>query len=156
MIGGLLVYANGVQAFITGFTSATSLTVSQSQTVTSQAYTIYYGGQQEDNSGNMCTAKQFYSQASNTYHYDGTTPTKKLTFALSAATAATTLTLNGQQSTSQTLNFPNITATDTLVVTTLAQTLTNKTLTGTTNTIRATQLGTTGSDVENVSFLLPE
>ena len=150
MIGGLLVYANGVQAFITGFTSATSLTVSQSQTVTSQAYTIYYGGQQEDNSGNMCTAKQFYSQASNTYHYDGTTPTKKLTFALSAATAATTLTLNGQQSTSQTLNFPNITATDTLVVTTLAQTLTNKTLTGTTNTIRATQLGTTGSDV-NVS-----
>jgi hypothetical protein len=147
MIGGLLVYTNGVQAFITGFTSTTSLTVVQSQTVTSQNYVIYYGGQQEDNTGNMCTAKASYSQASTTVIYDGTTSTKQLTFSLSSATASTTLTLAGQQSTSQTLSIPNVSSGDTITTLNTTQTLTNKTLTGTTNTIRATQLATTGSDV---------
>jgi len=129
MIGGLVVYANGTQAFVTGFTSGTSMSVTPSQTVTSQGYTIYYGGNQEDNNGNVSTSKLFYSQASNTYLFDGTTPTKRLTYDLSLATSSTTLTIVSQQSTSQTLNIPDITTTDTLVTSSLAQTLANKTLT---------------------------
>jgi hypothetical protein len=53
MVGGLIIYANGVKAFVTAFVSTTSLTVSQSATVTSQAYNLYYGGLQADNMGNL-------------------------------------------------------------------------------------------------------
>jgi hypothetical protein len=44
MVGGTITYANGMKASITAFVSATSLTVTESLTVTSQAYTIYYSG----------------------------------------------------------------------------------------------------------------
>lgn len=53
MIGGTIVYANGVIAYITGFTSTTSLTSSKSQTVTNQAFTLYYGGLSIDNTGSV-------------------------------------------------------------------------------------------------------
>jgi hypothetical protein len=43
MVGGIIVFANAVQAPITAFVSTTSLTSSVSQTVASQTYTIYYG-----------------------------------------------------------------------------------------------------------------
>jgi muramidase (phage lysozyme) len=52
MVGGVIIFSNGIQAFITGYTSATSLTVKQSQTVSSQGYVLYYGGMQVDNLGN--------------------------------------------------------------------------------------------------------
>lgn len=55
--------------------------------------------------------------------------TKVLAPSLSGMTTGVTLTLASAQSTSQTLNLPNITAGDTLVSLALAQTLTNKTLT---------------------------
>src|ERR1700747_537301 len=42
MVGGTIVYANGITANITAFNSATSLTTSQSLTVSNQNYTIYY------------------------------------------------------------------------------------------------------------------
>lgn len=42
MIGGNIVFSNGVFAMITGFVSPTQLTVSVSQSVSSQNYTIYY------------------------------------------------------------------------------------------------------------------
>src|SRR5438876_337019 len=44
MVGGTIVYANGITAHITAFVSATSLTTSESLTVANQAYTIYYNG----------------------------------------------------------------------------------------------------------------
>jgi hypothetical protein len=46
MVGGLMVLANGVQCFITQFTSTTSLTVQDNTTQSSQNYIIYYGGVQ--------------------------------------------------------------------------------------------------------------
>jgi hypothetical protein len=58
MVGGVIIFANGTKAFITTFISATSLTVAQSSTVVSQAYSLYYGGTQMDNSGNMGTLNQ--------------------------------------------------------------------------------------------------
>ena len=58
-----------------------------------------------------------------------------------AATASTILTLNNQQTTTQTLNIPNITATDTLVTTGLAQTITGvKTLTNPTTAAGTTSV----------------
>src|SRR5436853_1112194 len=44
MVGGTITYANGITAHITAFISATSLTTTESLTVTNQAYTIYYNG----------------------------------------------------------------------------------------------------------------
>ena len=55
--------------------------------------------------------------------------TKILQYNNAAATTGTTLVLANNQTTSQTLNIPNITATDTLVTRTTTDTLTNKTLT---------------------------
>lgn len=54
MVGSELIYANGVSAgTITGFNSATSLTVSTSQTVSAQAYTINYPGLNVTSTGNV-------------------------------------------------------------------------------------------------------
>jgi hypothetical protein len=54
MVGSQLVYANGTPAgTITAFNSATSLTVSSSQTVSSQAYTIGYTGLQVSSTGDV-------------------------------------------------------------------------------------------------------
>ncbi len=54
MIGSQLVFANGTSAgTITAFGSTTSLTVSVSQTVTSQAYTIHYPGLNVTSTGNV-------------------------------------------------------------------------------------------------------
>ena len=52
MVGGIIVFTNNAFAFITAYVSATSLTVAQSQTVSSQGFTIYYGGLQADYLGN--------------------------------------------------------------------------------------------------------
>lgn len=65
---------------------------------------------------------------------------KKLTFSLGGATTSTTLTIAEAQSTSQTLNVPNITGSSIIVTDTLAQTVTGvKTMTNMT-----TAAGTTG------------
>lgn len=56
-----------------------------------------------------------------------------------------TTTVTSAPTANQTLALPN--ATDTIAIVAGVQTLTNKTLTGTTNTIRATQFATTGADV---------
>ena len=54
MIGSQLVFANGVSAgTITALTNATHVTVSTSQTVTSQAYAISYTGLQVASNGNV-------------------------------------------------------------------------------------------------------
>lgn len=66
---------------------------------------------------------------------DGTDNTKVLLFNNAGATTGTTLTLADLQTTSQTLNFPNIAATDTLVAAATAATLTNKTISGSSNTL---------------------
>ena len=63
------------------------------------------------------------------------TATKQLAFNLTGQTASTLLTLSTAQTTSQTLNVPNITATDTLVTQAFAQTLTNKTIAAGSNTV---------------------
>ena len=44
MVGGIILFQGGAYAYITAFGSATSLTVIPSQTVSSQQYTLYYGG----------------------------------------------------------------------------------------------------------------
>ena len=43
MIGGTIVFANGVRAVISGFTSTTVMAAAYSQTVASQAFVVYYG-----------------------------------------------------------------------------------------------------------------
>jgi len=54
MVGSQFVFANGTSAgTITAFNSITSLTVSTSQTVTSQAYNIAYTGLQVGSTGNL-------------------------------------------------------------------------------------------------------
>jgi hypothetical protein len=44
MVGGTIAYSSGVVSNITAFVSTTSLTTSQSLTISNQAYTIYYDG----------------------------------------------------------------------------------------------------------------
>ncbi len=53
MVGSQLVFANGTAATITARNSNTSLTVTPSQTVSSQAYRIHYPGLQVTSSGNI-------------------------------------------------------------------------------------------------------
>lgn len=53
MVGGLIVFANGTFGYITSVASTTSLSTAQSITVSSQAFTIYSGGLQIDNSGDI-------------------------------------------------------------------------------------------------------
>src|SRR5579885_916237 len=62
--------------------------------------------------------------ASSTYFIDNNDNTKQLLFSISGNTTGKTLTLATQQTTSQTLNIPNITTTDTILTTALAQTIT--------------------------------
>ncbi len=63
------------------------------------------------------------------------TPSKRLGFDLSGNSASTTLTLATAQTTSQTLNVPNLTGTDTVVALAATQTLTNKAFSDTTTTV---------------------
>lgn len=153
MIGGLIVFANGTQAFITGFNNSTSLTVDQSQTVPSQNYTLYYNGLQIDNIGNITSNKALYTQTSNTVFFDGLNPSKRLLFQTSGSSGSTALTLASSQTTSQTLTIPNITGPDTLTTLLLPQTLTNKTLTSQSNNITAKGLfsSTTSIDVSSAT-----
>ncbi|MDO8336234.1 MAG: right-handed parallel beta-helix repeat-containing protein, partial [Candidatus Saccharibacteria bacterium] len=51
MVGGKIVFADGTTATITAYTSGTVLGVTPSQTVSSQAFTIYYGGLQVSSTG---------------------------------------------------------------------------------------------------------
>jgi hypothetical protein len=53
MVGGELIFASGNKVTITGFTNATTLTVTPSQTIVEQAYRIHYVGLQVTNSGNV-------------------------------------------------------------------------------------------------------
>jgi len=64
-----------------------------------------------------------------TFIVNSVDPTKRIRFSETAATTGTLLTIAGNQTTSQTLNLPNITATDTLATRATSETLTNKTLT---------------------------
>ena len=75
---------------------------------------------------------------------DSVDTTKQVKFDV-AGTTGTITTLATTQTTNKTLTLPD--ATDTLVARNTTDTLTNKTLTGTTNTIAASQLRTTTTDV---------
>lgn len=57
MVGGVILFANGILTFVEAFVSATSLTAAISQSVGSQAYTLYYGYTQMDNRGNIGTSQ---------------------------------------------------------------------------------------------------
>ena len=65
MIGGIILFANGSEAFISGYTSVTSLVTVQSQTVASQSFVIYYQGNQMDNSGNSSTRTNYITNTTN-------------------------------------------------------------------------------------------
>lgn len=80
-----------------------------------------------------------------TFIVNATDATKTVKFSTGGATAATVTTLAFAQTANRTVTYPD--GSDTLVGKATADTLTNKTLTGNTNTIRATQIATTGSDV---------
>lgn len=133
MIGGVIIYANGTQAFITAFTSTTVLVAKQSQTVGSQAFTIYYGGRQVDSSGNTSLFQTNYLNASTTTFNDSTDQSKRILHQVSGATTNTTLTLAGIQTVNRTITFPD--TTDTVVTLAATQTLTNKSISGSTNTL---------------------
>ncbi len=53
MIGSQLVYANGTTATITSFTSATAVTATPSQTVSSQTFNVYYPGLETTSTGDV-------------------------------------------------------------------------------------------------------
>jgi hypothetical protein len=131
MVGGIIRWTSGEVALIVGFTSATVLTTLLSQTVASGTYVIIYGG-----SGTDCAG----AVAGNALRLIGTTNQMALGLDGSDTTLNFPATAGGQ-----TLTFP--TTTDTIVGRATTDTLTNKTITGTTNTIRATQLATTTGDV---------
>jgi hypothetical protein len=61
--------------------------------------------------------------------------TKKTAWSLSGQTTGTTLTLATNQSTTQTLNIPNVSSGDSLATINATQTLTNKTISGSSNTL---------------------
>jgi hypothetical protein len=129
MVGGIIVYGTGQEAFITAFNSSTSLTVSQSQTVASSTFVIYYGGFQTDNSGNTSINNLYNAQLldNTTNIANNTDKTKKINFSAGANTTGTTLTLSSAVTSNKTISFPDVT--DTVVLLAATQTLSNKTLT---------------------------
>jgi Trk K+ transport system NAD-binding subunit len=155
MVGGIIVFASGTESFITAFVSTTQLTASQSQTAGSSSYTIYYGGFQTDNSGNTSMNIVYNAQLLDTLTniINTTDNTKKLQFALNASTTGTTTTLAFAQTTGRTITFPD--ATDTVAVLTTAQSFTNKTITGTTNTVDANNLRNGSTWVVSLSGSAP-
>lgn len=129
MIGGVIVFADGTQSFVTAYSSNTSLTVTPSRSVSSQNFSLYYGASQFDSGGNGSIRSNLLLQAGTTSIMDDSDGSKRIKLSAAGSSASTILTIASHQSTSQTLNLPNITTSDTVVVTTLAQTLSNKTLT---------------------------
>ncbi len=71
---------------------------------------------------------------------DESVGTKQLAFNLAGMTASRTLTIAATQTTTQSLTIPNVGAADSFVTNNTTATLTNKTITGSTNTIEATAL----------------
>lgn len=144
MVGGVMFFANGVRAFITGFTSATVLVAAQSQTVSSQAYSLYHSGAQNDSSGNVSFSQNCFLRDNNTYILDATDSSRRFTTSI-AGTTGTTTTLNMAPTANRTLTLPDIT--DTLVSKSSTDTLTNKTMTGATNTLTASLLKSATTEV---------
>jgi len=120
MVGGVIVYANGIQSFIIGYTSATVLTTTQSQTVASQAFIIYYGGIQMDNTGNL-GIKYLNIQGNIT----GNPATNTLLSTNSFTFTDNNTAASGTATSMYAINIgqPTLTATNTSVTTTLAATM---------------------------------
>jgi hypothetical protein len=72
MIGNQIVFADGTSATVTGFTDATHLTVTPSQTVASQAYRMHLPGLQVESDGNVAIGR---TSASYSLDVGGTTKT---------------------------------------------------------------------------------
>ncbi len=81
---------------------------------------------------------------STTFIADATDNTKQLTFDIGGTTGTAT-TITSSQTANRTLTLPD--ATDTIIARTTTDTLTNKTITGATNTVDASGLRTTGASV---------
>jgi hypothetical protein len=131
-----------------GATASTTLTIASQQT-TSQTLSVpnITGADTVATTSLAQTlASKSLTNATN-FFVDGTDATKKIGFQSSGATTATTLTIASQQTTSQTLSVPNVSSGDTIATINATQTLTNKTITGSTNTVAASQLRTAGADV---------
>jgi hypothetical protein len=64
MVGGILVWSTGQKAMITNFTNSTNLTAANNQTVNSTTFTIYYGGTQFDDNGNLNSKQLLLSSSS--------------------------------------------------------------------------------------------
>ncbi len=89
MIGSKIIFANGTSATITGFTSATSLTVTPSQTVGSQNYRIHRQGFQVTSAGFVGVGT---SAPSNAIHVDqGTSTASFISFTAGTTTGTTNL-----------------------------------------------------------------
>lgn len=135
MVGGVMYFANGTRAFITGFTSATSLTASQSQSVSSQAFSLYHSGAQTDNAGNVGLTRQCFIGDTNLSIVNvASDSSRRVKFSI-AGTTNTTTTIASAPTTSRTVTLPD--ATDTLVARSTSDTLTNKTATSSLNNITA-------------------
>jgi hypothetical protein len=142
MVGGIVVFQNGQSAFITAWNSTTSLNCAQSFTITEQTYVLYYDGFQIDYSNNLSTKKLNVTGAANLTSLNLTNQFNQIIFGNNYTT-----TLNAPQPTSNIiLNLPN-SANDTLVSRATAETLTNKTLTGATNTLTASFLKSSTTEI---------
>jgi frataxin-like iron-binding protein CyaY len=95
MVGGTIVFANQVTGYITARSSNTVITVSVSQSVGSQAYTIIYAGTEVPGSaGNMDTPSTFQRQIFSTGLFS-VTAADTFAYQVACNTAASGMTIAG-------------------------------------------------------------
>jgi len=149
MYGGVVVFADGTTADISPDSEASynSFVSKISQSVSSQAYTIYYGASMTGPAGAGTVGES--STLIKPYITDSLDFTKKFSFDFINASTDTEIIITPLQTSAgqSTLNVPNISGTDTLVTIAASQTLTNKTLTSPTINTATISGGTINNNV---------
>jgi uncharacterized coiled-coil protein SlyX len=140
MIGGVIEFASGQWAIVSGFVSATSITVTPSQTVGSTSYTLYYNIPYavSDNSSSGTGGSWFTDpRLFNAVILDSSNRRKALNFDFTGSSTVTS-TFAISPSVASTYTFPApVGGNDTIALLDTTQSMTNKTLTSNTNNVTA-------------------